>query len=346
LYLGVNIQKLTKLSKLTTTLKTHNNSQRMGAAFSSSVNYGFNDKTFITEGVEKYGATWSEKVGKTQTEHFREIVPDDDRELEQIMVDSHLDQFFTGDRFKKCSGFNAGHLYRQTTKMPDVIVFCTEEFIILHPMGEPGRDLGNTNYRMTHFMVVKRGDGNITFNEFLPSSPEELEDLRKRNEMIENAYTQLQGNTPLNQCGDMVIEKAESMGISTETGIRDFFIAQIMNLDEEFRGGQPGYKLLNSDGVDIAGNEGELRSVVEEVFSGDSGKVISCIQDPTRNTQLLSHIHTFRFNEGFGIPEEIVNNYTCTKTLYECKLAYANPLVEEGGGEGCGLSRQTSVMAR
>ena len=316
----------------------------MGAAFSSAVNYGFNDKTFITEGVEKYGATWSEQIGKTQTEHFRAIVPDDDRELEQIMVDSHLDQFFTGDRFRKGSGFNAGHLYRQITKMPDVIVFCTEEFMILHPMSEPGRDLGNTNYRMTHFMVVKRGDGPITFNEFLPSSSEELDDLRKRNEMIEDAYTHLKENTPLNKCGDMVIEKAQSMSLSTETGIRDFFIAQIMNLDEEFRGGMPGYKLLNKNGVDIAGNEEELRSVAEEVFTSD-GKAVSCIQDPTRNTQLLSHIHTFRFNEEFSIPVEILNNYTCTKTLYECKLNYANPLDEEED-EGCGLSRQASVMAR
>ena len=317
----------------------------MGAASSTPVNYGFNDETFIKEGLDKYSGIWNAKLGeKTQTQHFREVVPTDERELTQVVKDNHLDQFFTCDRFRTGEGFNAGHLFRQTTKMPDVVVFSTDDYVIMHPMSEPGRDAGNTNYRATHFMLIKRNEtGVITFSEFLPSTVEELDDLAVRNEMVERAYEYLAENTPLNQCGDLVIEKARSLGVSEETGIRDFFIIQILNLDEEFRSGLPGYKLLNADGVDIAGDEEKVRSVVEEVFACE-GKVVSCVQDPTRNTQLISHIHTFKFPEAMGIPEKIQSDYICTKTLHKCKSELMGDV--EGGEDDCGLTRQSTVVCR
>ena len=51
-----------------------------------------------------------------------------------------------------------GTCLRQTTKMPDVVVFSTDDYVVMHPMSEPGRDAGNTNYRATHFMLIKRNE--------------------------------------------------------------------------------------------------------------------------------------------------------------------------------------------
>ena len=292
----------------------------------ANVNYGYNDETFIKEGMEKYKEMWDEKVGPShlegtdQTSFFRSVIPLDEVDFCEAFVSTKLNEFFTGEPPTKIAHrYNCNHLFRSSRTMPYVILFNDDNFTVLHPMGEPGRDMGNTDYRVSHMMVVKhKEDGPITFNEFFPSSQEETDDLKCRNDLLAGVYERIKNNVPLNTCGDKVVQKSEDIGISQEMGIRDFLIEQILYLTPEFRSGQPGYKLLNSVGKDVSLDRASLTAVVESVFSGNMD-MISCIQGPHKNTQLLSHIHSFLLEVGKPIPKDIHENYVCTNMIYKIK---------------------------
>ena len=292
----------------------------------ANVNYGYNDATFIKEGMEKYKEMWDEKIGPShlegtdQTSFFRSVIPLDEVDFCEAFVSTKLNEFFTGEPPTKIAHrYNCNHLFRSSRTMPYVILFNDDNFTVLHPMGEPGRDMGNTDYRVSHMMVVKhKEDGPITFNEFFPSSQEETDDLKCRNDLLAGVYERIKNNVPLNTCGDKVVQKSEDIGISQEMGIRDFLIEQILYLTPEFRSGQPGYKLLNSVGKDVSLDRASLTAVVESVFSGNMD-MISCIQGPHKNTQLLSHIHSFLLEVGKPIPKDIHENYVCTNMIYKIK---------------------------
>lgn len=302
----------------------------------ANVNYGYNDETFIKEGMEKYKVMWDEKVGPShlegtdQTSFFRSVIPLDEVDFCETFVSTKLNKFFTGEPPTKIAyGYNCNHLFRSSRTMPYVVLFNDENYTVVHPMGEPGRDMGNTDYRVSHMMVVKhKEDGPITFNEFFPSSQEETDDLKCRNDLLAGVYERIKNNVPLNTCGDKVIQKAQDIGASPEMGIRDFLIEQILYLTPEFRSARPGYKLLNSEGVDVCGDKASLTAVVESVFSGDMD-MISCIQGPHKNTQLLSHIHSFLLEVGKPIPKDIHENYVCTNMIYKIKEEM-NQIDDEG----------------
>ena len=313
---------------------------RMGAGSSlANVNYGYHDETFIKEGMEKYKEMWDEKIGRDQTSFFREVVPLDEVDFCDTFVSTKLNEFFTGEPPTKIAyGYNCNHLFRSSRTMPYVVLFNDDNYTVVHPMGEPGRDMGNTDYRVSHMMVVKHNEeGPITFNEFFPSSQEETDDLKSRNDLLAGVYERIKNNVPLDTCGDKVIQKARDIGASPEMGIRDFLIEQILHLTPEFRSERPGYKLLNSEGVDICDDRASLTAVVESVFSGNMD-MISCIQGPHKNTQLLSHIHSFLLEPGNPILRDIHENYVCTKMIYKIKVEMNQS--DDGGA----LCRQNTTV--
>jgi len=290
----------------------------MGAASST---HSFDDKAIITEGMQGYQKKWAEEIQKTnatQSAHFKAVIPEGEDDFTDLYKSSRLDQFFTNDALAlpvKYS-YNCNHLYRSSKDTPHILVFSNAKYKVLQPLGEPGRDLGESEFRIAHFMVVRSNGDVITFNELLPSSHEEKEDLRSRLQFADEAYVALRQNTPVNMCGDEVKTKAIKMGLQETTGVRDFMVAQIMEMDEEFRAGRPGYKLLN-EGSDVAGEKEKIAALAESAFTNANTTLMKCIQPPNLNTQLLSHIHLF-LTTG-DIPQEVQEKYVNVETILEIK---------------------------
>ena len=199
--------------------------------------------------------------------------------------------------------YNSAMLYRSSQEDPDIPIFDTGDHLVLHPLGEPGRDLGKSDNRITHLMIVPTGDSvPLCLNEMLPGTQNEVNDLEKRIETLKQAYTNMKNNVPISACGKKVMDKADSLGVSHGTGIRDFMGTMIMALTPEFKAGRPGYKLEDKDGVEYSGDESKVRSYIDTHFSNTS---LKCnIQPPWENSQFLSHIHGFIVNTPIGdLPE-------------------------------------------
>ena len=291
-------------------------------------------------------------VPKDQTTLFRDIVPHDEVDFTAPFQDAGLDKIFTGDRLatKMMGNFNCNFLYRNSKEEYDIVVYSTERYLVIQPMGEPGRDLGpGHGSKASHLMIVCHDDGPITFNEMLPSSQDEVTDLRVRLGVMQMAVQKLRDNVPLSQCGTKVVAKAKAMGFNASMGIREFMVTQIKSMPEDKRTGRPGYVLNNSSDMDVAGmGMHAVNSLVDDVFSNVRTHPFLCIQPPSKNTQLLSHIHCFLLD---SIPELIDENYVNCEvllTLKQDKLSAkamgGGPMCcfDEDGGEK--LSRQSSTF--
>ena len=275
-----------------------------------SMSHSYNDMAVISKTMLAYKEEWNQSMGegKTQTTFFRENIPEEVIDFTDPFRETKLNRVFTNQEIQLSVpyGFNCNHLFRTSKDVPHVLVYSTPSYSVVHPLGEPGRDLGVSAYRVSHLMIITCDNGPITLNELLPSDHLETYDLVERLTVGDCAYTALRINCPVSECGDRVKEKAENMGLPASTGIRDFMVHQIMKFDADFRAGIPGYKLLNLDSNDIAGDEGQVKTLVDTIFMDEGLNNIKCIQPPWKNTQLLSHIHMYRVNE---VPQSIKENY-------------------------------------
>ena len=172
--------------------------------------------------------------------------------------------------------------------MPDIIVYDDGECLTICPMGEPGRDKDKN--KAGHLMSVPYK--NQDFNLMLPSTMDEVDTANNRIKTLKSVVIHLQENTPVKECGQKVVEKADSMGFDLNGGIMDFVIHQIVSMTDERFTGLPGYNLVNDEGVKVGRDEESVRSAFTKAFSRDL-EVKVFIQDPTKNTQLLSHYHCF-----------------------------------------------------
>jgi len=318
----------------------------------------------------------------SQTSLFRQNVPLEPVDFGETFDTTGLNHLFTGDRLRTGPGFNCNHLYRSIRKEADIILYSDDVCTVLHPLGEPGRDVDRN--KIGHLMVVGHSDnGPVTFNEMLPSTFAEVRNLEARIEGVQCAVSNLRANVPVSSCGPKVLAKAAKMDISPRTGIQEFFMRQIVDMDPQVRQGAPGYKLFD-DGYtegsskmeplpeDTPRNEITLASperILEEIRRVFSAVNIAAptnnnrvfIQAPHRNTQLLSHIHSFMV--GTYIPKEVDKNYIDASFILEVKKDFMDdvPLVrtrtppppimqqeavdfEQDLGEGDGLTRQPTVQ--
>ena len=180
----------------------------MGAVQSSSNNIS-NEET-IREEMRKYAALWKHTG---QTEAFRTHVPKTVTSFTSAFGNLGLNTIFTRDGLNTEIVFgnhNCLHLFRDTYDEITIPVYSDGDYIVLHALGEPGRDLGNDcGTKVSHLMILKDGDGPITFNEMLPSTEEEVHDFERRLEVGKKVYGNLHRNVPLSQCGEKVKEKAK-----------------------------------------------------------------------------------------------------------------------------------------
>jgi hypothetical protein len=266
----------------------------------------------------------------SQTTLFRKSVPLEPDDFGETFRDTGLNQIFTGERLRTGPGFNCNHLYRSIREEADIIIYSNDICTVLHPLGEPGRDV-DTN-KIGHLMVMGHASsGPVTFNEMLPSTVAEVDNLERRIEAVQEAVFYLRANRAIKFCGPKVLAKADKMGISHETGIQEFFMRQIIDMDPAVKSGQPGYTLYDDDLNDISSSEDRVLEEIRRVFSPvniaaptNNNRVF--IQGPHRNTQILSHIHSFMIGT---IPPTVEQNYIDASYILAVKKDFMDdvPLV-------------------
>ena len=311
----------------------------------------FSDEKTVRASLEANALKWEQTHGgKSQTDVFRGVMPTAPGggvpgDFTTTFNELGFKNVFTASPVLNMGKgpFNCNFMYRDAedgaVKFP---VFGNGKYILQHPLGEPGRDLGDgSKSKIAHMMVVSVGKaGPITFNELLPSDKAEVDDLEERLKFLDAAVHGIKENIPISECGDAVKAKASEMNVALDTGIREFLARQISGLPKSVRTGRPGYTLMNTANQDIAASGyATILAAINDVFDDESLELAPCVQDGDNCSQLLTHIHAFMVA---SIPEGLKATYTDCRTILKVK----KDLLPD---EGCelqragGLGRTTSV---
>jgi len=278
----------------------------------------------ITDEMASYNEKWYSRSGPatpgSQTEVFRKSVPTEPSDFSETFRAEQLGSIFTSDKIvlPMMGPYNSNHLFRDSQKETKIPVYSDDKYTVLHPLGEPGLHLGpGHGSKVSHLMIVKHSlDGPITFNEMLPSTMEEVQDLKTRMEIMNKVVQNFKDNESLYRCGPKVVAKANELRIDGLTGIRDFLAMVIARMPEEERLGRPGYKLMNKDNVDVSTDEAQVRGLLNDVYESSVLSPFIAIQPPSENSQLLSHMHCFMVSSE---PEGMVDTYRRCDTILAIK---------------------------
>jgi len=263
-------------------------------------------------------------VKGSQSEIYGVAVSDEPVDCTEMFTKHGLNKVFTCDGFSmemKGPTYNCNLLGRQVGMTPDVLVFDDENYTVLHPLGKPGLALGADNaFKVAHMMIVAH-NGIRTFNELLPSTPDEITNLGQRLALAVDVTDKMKDNVQLSECGSKVVAKAIAMEVPITTGIRDFVQIQISAMTDELRKGRPGYLLKDEEGNDFATDSEKITQKLTAAFTGNLVPKIY-IQGPDKNTQALSHLHLFMIDTDpeVGIPEGITSAYHNVKDIYDIKM--------------------------
>ena len=297
--------------------------------------------------------------GASQTAVFRDVMPTAvgggvKGDFTPTFNSLGFDAIFTSDKLAlKMMGpvYNSNFLYRDTRGAVKMPVFGNDKYIVQHPLGDPGVDLGSgTKSKVSHLMVVSCADsGPVTFNEMLPSGKAEVDDLESRLNFLNSAFDGLKENIPISGCGKAVTDRATEMDVPLTTGMREFLALQISGLPtllgkdwEAIITGRPGYRLLNSADKEIADTGcATILAEINELFDDDSLDLVPCIQDNENCSQLITHIHGFRI--GKDVPQGLKDTYTDCRTILKVKKALLPDDVCELQRAGGALGRTASV---
>ena len=288
----------------------------------------------IMDLMKMYDEKWSKDYpsNMTQTEMFRKWVPKEPVDFTFAYQSIGFDQIFTSDKvcLKMMGPYNSNMLYRDSLGSCKIPIYSDDEFTVQHPMGAPGVHLGDKHgSKASHLMIIRHTEnGPITFNEMLPSSKEETEDLKKRLDVLDIVVRKIKDNVLIKECGEKVMKRAqrgwakdgepdEPLGELETMTIRDYMVDVIAKMPGEIRSGRPGYVLEDTSGDDVSNDPVAIRSLVDTLYDGENMKTFKAIQPPSENSQFLSHIHCFQLPDGVA-PECMLNTY------YDCNVIYQN----------------------
>tara|TARA_B100002019_G_C21232465_1_gene580831 strand:+ start:77 stop:1018 length:942 start_codon:yes stop_codon:yes gene_type:complete len=291
-------------------------------------------KDAIMDKMKMYAEKWSKDYpsNMTQTAMFRKWVPKAPEDFTFAYQSIGFDQIFTSEKvcLKMMGPYNSNMLYRDSLGSCKIPIYSDDEFTVQHPMGVPGVHLGDKHgSKASHLMIVQHTeDGPITFNEMLPSSKEETEDLRKRLDVLDLAVQKIKNNVLISECGKKVLERAtrgwakdgepdQPLGDVKTMTIREYMVNVITKMPEEIRNGRPGYVLKDSLDLDVTLYPVSVRKLIDTLYDDENMKAFKAIQPPTENSQFLSHIHCFLLPDGV-VPE------CMSQTYYDCELIYEN----------------------
>ena len=291
-------------------------------------------KEAIMDKMKMYAEKWSKDYPSnlTQTEMFRKWVPKAPEDFTFAYQSIGFDQIFTSEKIclKMMGPYNSNMLYRDSLGSCKIPIYSDDEFTVQHPMGAPGVHLGDKHgSKASHLMIVRHTeDGPITFNEMLPSSKKESEDLRKRLDTLDLAVQKIKDNVLISDCGKKVMERAtrgwakdgepdQPLGDVKTMTIREYMVNVITKMPEEIRNGRPGYVLEDNSGTNVVNDPVAIRSLFDTLYDDENMKAFKAIQPPTENSQFLSHIHCFLLPDGV-VPE------CMSQTYYDCEVIYEN----------------------
>lgn len=286
--------------------------------------------------MKMYAEKWRKDYPSnlTQTAMFRKWVPKEPVDFTTTYQRIGFDQIFTSDKvcLKMMGPYNSNMLYRDSLGSCKIPIYSDDEFTVQHPMGAPGVHLGDGHgSKVSHLMIVRHTpDGPVTFNEMLPSSKEETEDLKKRLDVLDLVVQKIKDNVLIKECGKKVMERAqrgwakdgepdEPLGELETMTIRDYIVNVITKMPEEIRNGRPGYVLKDSLDKDVTLYPFSIRKLIDTLYDGENMKTFKANQPPSENSQFLSHIHCFQLPNGV-VPECMLNTY------YDCDIIYQNKL--------------------
>ena len=166
------------------------------------------------------------------------------------------------------------------------------------PLGFPGRDLPREwGLNVSHFMTVKHKDfqgddsGVWMFNAMLPTTNEEIKEFEEKVAFAEAVVALYKGESPIKECGAKVLEVAGRLGLGEDIPIEDYMAKAIASLPVE-----PGLDDLDTlpdvDGNDISSDVDSVKSMIYEVFSDSNVFILNAIQPTSKNSQVVSHLHT------------------------------------------------------
>jgi hypothetical protein len=286
--------------------------------------------------MKMYAEKWRKDYpsNMTQTTMFREWVPKEPVDFTNAYQSIGFDQIFTSEKvcLEMMGPYNSNMLYRDSLGECKIPIYSDNKFTVQHPMGAPGIHLGDKHgSKASHLMIVRHTeDGPITFNEMLPSSPEETADLKERLDTLDLAVQKLKENVLIKECGEKVMKRAqrgwakdgepdEPLGDLDKMTIRDYIVAVIVKMPEEIRNGRPGYVLKDPIDADVTLYPVSIRKLIDTLYDSENMKSFKAIQPPSENSQFLSHIHCFQLQDGV-VPKCMRSTY------YDCDVIYQNKL--------------------
>jgi hypothetical protein len=281
------------------------------------------DESKIKGIMADYGMKWNQAGhgSISQNNLYEKIIPDEALDCTETFELNGLNAIFTSEGFstKMLGSWNCNHLDRDVNKMPVVVLWSNPDAtqVILHPLGDPGRHFKQA--RVSHMMMVSRRKGNPVFNEMLPSDEMEVANLKERIDALDRFVDSMRNNIPISECGPIVVDKANSMGVHLTMGVRDWMKHQIVCMTSEFKKQKPGYKLYNSDQEDVADNPLKISEEIDNAYRVGL-KPNMMIQGPMNNSQAVSHIHLVMNGGDEKLPAEVVKNYFDIKTIYKIKI--------------------------
>lgn len=311
----------------------------------------------IADEMVTYASKWSSRqdVGATkgtQTEVFRVVVPKEAEDFTETFNKEGFQNIFTSDKvtLKMMGPYNSNMLYRDSLGVCKIPIYSDDEFTVQAPMGVPGVHLGDKHgSKASHLMIVRHThDGPVTFNEMLPSSPEETMDLEKRLSVLDLVIKKIKENVLVSDCGPKVMEKVRSGWDGTPLGdpntmkIRDYLVQVITRMPEDIRSGRPGYILKDSSDVEISRDPDAVRNLIDTLYDGENMKTFKAIQPPSENSQFISHIHCFQLPDGV-VPESMISTYYDCNIILDFKKKSLNLDQSEEEEDDCELTRQNTV---
>lgn len=219
------------------------------------------------------------------------------------------------------------------------------------PLGFPGRDLPQEwGLNVSHFMTVKHKDfqaedsGVWMFNAMLPTTNEEIKEFEEKVVFAEAVVASLRENSPIKECGSKVLEVAARLGLGEDTLIRDYMAKAIASLPPDVKSGRPGFTLPDAEGNDISSDVDAVKSMIYEVFSDSNVFLMNAIQPTSKNSQVVSHLHTMLVRE---LTDSLNEGYFDARTVIEVRnelFEERRPLTAQEGIDH-GLTRQSTLAS-
>jgi hypothetical protein len=314
------------------------------------------NEQLIADEMVMYHGKWESRSGPgvtqgSQTDVFRKSVPCCPVDFTGTFFSEQLDGIFTSEKIvlPMMGPYNSNHLFRDSQKETKIPIYSDENYTVMHPLGEPGLHLGlGHGSKVSHLMIVKHSrDGPITFNEMLPSTMEEVIDLKSRMAVMDKVLTGFKDDVLISECGPKVMERATKgwngpLGDTATMTIRDYLTQVIVEMPEDIRSGRPGYILKNKDDIEISRNPDSVRALIDEVYESSVLIPFIAIQPPSENSQLLSHMHSFMVS---SVPEGMTESYRCCETILAIKNKYITLDQSEEEDDGEVLTRQSTRVS-